>query len=39
MKTAQLQRRYKLAWRDGLILTSAIELGCSVLRTEDFYYG
>ena len=39
LKAAQLHRRYKLAWWDALILTSAIELGCSVLWTEDFSDG
>lgn len=29
------QRRHRLGWRDALILTSAIELGCAVLWTED----
>ena len=39
LKAAQLHRRYKLAWWDALILNSAIELGCSVLWTEDFSDG
>ena len=39
LKAAQLHRRYKLAWWDALILTSAIELGCAVLWTEDFSDG
>jgi predicted nucleic acid-binding protein len=34
-----LQRRYKLAWYDAMILNSAIESGCSVLWTEDFSDG
>jgi predicted nucleic acid-binding protein len=39
LKAAQLERRYKLNWWDALILTSAIELGCAVLWTEDFSDG
>ena len=39
LKAAQLERRYKLSWWDALILTSAIELGCAVLWTEDFSDG
>ena len=34
-----LQRRYKLAWYDAMILNSALETGCSVLWTEDFNDG
>jgi len=30
-----LQRRYKLAWYDAMILNSALETSCSVLWTED----
>ncbi len=36
IRSAQLQRRYKMAWWDALILNSALELGCSVLWSEDF---
>ncbi|MEP7353388.1 MAG: PIN domain-containing protein [Acidobacteriota bacterium] len=32
---ARLHRESKVAWWDALILTSALELGCSVLWTED----
>jgi predicted nucleic acid-binding protein len=39
LKAAQLDRRYKLGWWDALILTSAIELGCAVLWTEDLSDG
>ncbi len=35
----QLQRRYKLAWYDSMILNSALETGCTVLWTEDFQDG
>jgi predicted nucleic acid-binding protein len=34
-----LQRRYKLAWYDAMILNSALESGCSILWTEDFSDG
>lgn len=34
-----LQRRYKLAWYDAMILNSAIESDCSILWTEDFSDG
>jgi len=34
-----LQRRYKLAWYDAMILNSALESGCSILWTEDFNDG
>ncbi|HVV47108.1 MAG TPA: PIN domain-containing protein [Bryobacteraceae bacterium] len=34
-----LQQRYQLAWHDAMILTSAIESGCSILWTEDFQDG
>jgi predicted nucleic acid-binding protein len=36
IRSVQLQRRYKMAWWDALILNSALELGCSVLWSEDF---
>ncbi|MGH9653876.1 MAG: PIN domain-containing protein [Bryobacteraceae bacterium] len=39
MKAAQLHRRYKLSWWDALIVNSALELGCSVLWTEDLNHG
>lgn len=39
IRAINLQRRYKLAWWDSLILNSALELGCSVLWTEDFTDG
>jgi predicted nucleic acid-binding protein len=34
-----LQRKYKIQWWDALILNSAIEMGCSILWTEDFNNG
>jgi predicted nucleic acid-binding protein len=35
LKAAHLHRRHKIAWWDALIVNSAIELGCTVLWTED----
>ena len=35
LKAMRLHRRHKIAWWDALIVGSAIELGCSVLWTED----
>jgi predicted nucleic acid-binding protein len=35
LKASSLHRRYKIAWWDALIVNSAIEMGCSVLWTED----
>ena len=39
LKAAQLQRRHKIAWWDALIVQSAIELGCTILWTEDLTDG
>jgi predicted nucleic acid-binding protein len=39
LKAMQLHRRHKIAWGDALIVTSAIELGCTVLWTEDLADG
>jgi predicted nucleic acid-binding protein len=39
LKTARLQRRHKISWWDALIVNSAIELGCTVLWTEDLTDG
>jgi len=39
LKASRLHRRYKIAWWDALILNSAIELGCSILWTEDLADG
>jgi predicted nucleic acid-binding protein len=35
VRSAQLQRRHKLAWWDALIVNSAMELGCGILWSED----
>lgn len=39
LRASRLHRRYMVAWWDALILTSAIELGCSVLWSEDLTDG
>jgi predicted nucleic acid-binding protein len=39
LKACSLHRRYKIAWWDAMIVNSAIELGCSVLWTEDLSSG
>jgi predicted nucleic acid-binding protein len=35
LRAVRLQRRYKTSWWDALILSSALDLECSVLWTED----
>jgi len=39
VRAARLQRRYKIAWWDALIVNSALEVGCSVLWSEDLANG
>jgi len=39
IRAAGLQRRHHISWWDALIVNSAIELGCSVLWTEDLSSG
>lgn len=39
LKASRLHRRYQLSWWDALIVTSALELGCTVLWTEDLTDG
>jgi len=39
LKASRLHRRYKISWWDALVLNSAIEVGCSVLWTEDLADG
>lgn len=39
LRASRLQRRYRTAWWDALILQSAIELESSILWTEDFSAG
>jgi len=39
LHAARLQRRYRIAWWDALVVNSAIELGCRVLWSEDLADG
>jgi predicted nucleic acid-binding protein len=39
LDAARLQRRYRIAWWDALVVNSAIELGCRVLWSEDLADG
>lgn len=39
MRASRLHRRYNVAWWDALVLNSAIQLGCSVLWSEDLGHG
>jgi predicted nucleic acid-binding protein len=39
VSAGRLQRRYKIAWWDALVVNSAIELGSSVLWSEDLAGG
>ncbi len=39
LRAARLQRRYKIAWWDALVIYSAIELGCELLWSEDLADG
>jgi predicted nucleic acid-binding protein len=39
LKTIRLSRRYKISWWDALVINSAIELGSSVLWSEDLTDG
>ena len=39
MRSLQLHLRYKIQWWDAMIVNSAIELGCSILWTEDLRHG
>jgi predicted nucleic acid-binding protein len=39
LRAIKLQRKFKIRWWDALILNSAIEMGCSILWTEDFNNG
>jgi predicted nucleic acid-binding protein len=39
IRAAHLHRRYKIQWWDALIVNSALELGCSILWTEDLRHG
>jgi predicted nucleic acid-binding protein len=35
LRAAKLHRQHKVSWWDALIVNSAMELGCSVLWSED----
>lgn len=39
LQASRIHRRYKVSWWDALILNSAIELGCTVLWSEDMADG
>ena len=39
VRACEIHRRYKTGWWDALVINSAIELGCSVLWSEDFAHG
>jgi predicted nucleic acid-binding protein len=39
VRAIRLLRRYKISWRDALVINSAIELGCSILWSEDLTDG
>jgi predicted nucleic acid-binding protein len=39
LRAVRLQRRYKISWRDALVVNSAVELGCGVLWSEDLADG
>ena len=39
LNAARLQRRYKIAWWDALIVQSALALGCAILWSEDLARG
>jgi predicted nucleic acid-binding protein len=39
LRSAQLQRRHMIGWWDAMILNSSLQLGASILWTEDFSHG
>jgi len=39
VRAIRLLRRYKISWWDALVINSAIELGCSILWSEDLTDG
>lgn len=39
LAASRLHCNHKLSWWDALILQSAMEMGCSVLWSEDFSHG
>ena len=39
LRAIRLLRRYKISWWDAMVINSAIELGCSILWSEDLAEG
>ena len=39
INASQLHRRHQIAWWDALLITSATQLGCTILWTEDLSDG
>jgi predicted nucleic acid-binding protein len=39
LRASKLHRQHKVHWWDALVITSAIELGCEVLWSEDLAAG
>ncbi len=39
LRAARFQRRYTMSWWDALVVNSAVELGCSVIWSEDLAGG
>jgi predicted nucleic acid-binding protein len=39
LKALELKARYQLGWYDSIIITSALESGCSILYSEDLNHG
>ena len=39
LRAVDVHRKLKVSWWDALILNSAMELGCTILWTEDFHHG
>src|SRR5260370_15716412 len=39
LRAIRLLRRYKISWWDAMVINSAVELGCSILWSEDLTDG
>ena len=39
IKASRLHRRHSISWWDAMVVTSAMELGCRILWTEDLTDG
>jgi len=39
LRAIRLLRRHKISWWDAMVINSAIELGCSILWSEDLTHG